>query len=449
MKRLLKLAAILLLMSTVSYPKAHCKGPLADSNAVNAIVHELQQIKAIHDSTYQQRLRAAEKRMHDTNSRQDQKQDYELSEYGLMSNIEKYTKPSFLGDDVNMIGLIAQAIALVSLAITYITLRAQRKTEKNTKKAPISVQQGILKDLPRHFYRNLVCTCSQILLYYDDSNKDSSGRRLRYPSEANMLKLQTMPDDIILPINTTDNVYQTMHELRFLFRNYSQEVAVAANHISKANITEASLYQDFDNLLFKPMFLTRKTFDLAALLEEKDIKDYSATLFDRARAIMIGEHFSKLKDNGFYLLDQNRTKFLKTLLDDNFQGLKKLDTQRAISRSMRFFFYELHPNGKKTPVIINNRTLANEFETNIRNICSKDDLYALFNKYHMFINPQDQTDIRTNPEEAELRIRQLYDTLKPYFEMLRADSCEFETLFMYMLSIDTAIETAKTGMVNY
>lgn len=233
MKRLLKLASILLLMSTVSYPKAHCKGPLADSNAVNAIVHELQQIKAIQDSTYQQRLRAAEKRMHDTNSKQDQKQDYELSEYGLMSNIEKYTKPSFLGDDFNMIGLIALIVALASFIVAWITLQEQKKTEENTrraeentKKAPISAQLGKLEDLPRHFYRNLICTCSQIFLFYDKANKDASGRRLCYPSEANILKLQAMPDDIILPIDIEDNVYKTMHELRLLFRNYSQEVAV-------------------------------------------------------------------------------------------------------------------------------------------------------------------------------------------------------------------------------
>ena len=284
MKRFLNsMFVLVLIVLPVLHLEVDGKEHIADSAEYNAILRELKEIKAIQDSTYQQRLRAAEKRMQEAEFRRGNNQDYELSEYGVMSNIEKNTKPSFICDDVNAIGVAALIVAFASLIVAGVTLNAQKKTEENTrlaeehtKRAPISVQKGKLEDLPRHFYRNLVCTCSQIFLFNDKANRDSSGRRICYPSESNVLKLQTLPDDIILPIDVeNEKVYKSMHELRLLFRNYSQEVTVAAEHISRANITDESLFQDFDNLLFKPMLLTKKKFDFELALEGKKGKAMS------------------------------------------------------------------------------------------------------------------------------------------------------------------------------
>ena len=222
---------------------------------------------------------------------------------------------NFLDDGFNFLGVIGFFLGLASLYFAKVTFEAQKQTALHTSNAPKSAQMGKLKDLPRHFYRNLVCTCSQIFLFNDKSNKDSSGRRICYPSESNVMKLQTLPDDIILPIDAGNaEVYKSMHELRLLFRNYSQEVAVAAEHLSRANITDKSLYQDFDNLLFKPMFLTYKTFDFESCLDGKDSGSHKVFLYDRARTAMVREHFAKLKDNALILLDRTRLDYLSRLL---------------------------------------------------------------------------------------------------------------------------------------
>lgn len=86
-----------------------------------------------------------------------------------------------------------------------ITFEAQKQTEQHTSNAPKSAQIGKLKDLPRHFYRNLICACAMTLKYYDDSNKKIWGKRINYPSESNVLKLKTLPDEIIYDIDEEEN----------------------------------------------------------------------------------------------------------------------------------------------------------------------------------------------------------------------------------------------------
>lgn len=466
MKRYLNIIFVTVLIFTaLSHSVVSGNEIIADSTEYNSIVRELKEIKAIQDSTYQQRLRAAEKRMHDAEARRWKNQDYELSEYGVMSNIEENTKPSFILDDVNVIGILALVVALASLVVAGKALKAQKKTEENTrlaeehmKRAPISVQKGKLADLPRHFYRNLVCTCSQIFLFNDKSNKDSTGRRICYPSESNVLKLQTLPDDIILPIDVeNEGVYKSMHELRLLFRNYSQEVAVAANHISRANITDESLLQDFDNLLFKPMFLIEKTFAFELALDGKESKDEEASLRCRARMVMIQEHFSKLSENASFLLNSARLGYLQRLLANGFGEFRNLDRKGAVDRSMKSFFTEFNENEKEVKLakvckaaIVDVEKLekdkTRQFAKQVCEIGCKDDLHTLFKECVKVIE-----DRKKSVYELSAMIDELYDILKPYFDFLRGDGkvWEFKTLFYYMLAIDTVIETEKIGMVNY
>lgn len=188
------------------------------------------------------------------------------------------------------------------------------------------------------------------------------------------------------------------------------------------------------------MFLVKSTFAFESALTGKDSKNNEAFLFQRARNTMIQEHFSKLKSNASFLLDPDRFNYLQKLLAENFKGLKGLDNKGAIGRSLAPYFKEMTSDGNKKSVILHKDTTIKPgvFEADIRNIGSKENLLDLFNKHNILKN-----------DSPAAMVEQLYDTLKPYFEMLRADSCEFETLFWYMLSIDTAIETAKTGMVNY
>lgn len=200
----------------------------------------------------------------------------------------------FMKDDFNLYGIIALVVGFISLVVAGITLWAQKKTEKHTQNAPISSQIGQFKDLTRHLYRNLVCT-SAAILHYRDKNNLEDGNKKAYPSESNFQKLKTMPDDVILDIDANDRTYAKLHELRLLLRNYNVEIDVASQHISRQNICEKVLTQDFDNLLYKPLHLVKAAFEPESLLMSADSGLLS--LPDRSIMIMIEEHFKKLKEN--------------------------------------------------------------------------------------------------------------------------------------------------------
>ena len=136
---------------------------------------------------------------------------------------------NFLDDGFNFLGVIGFFLGLASLYFAKVTFEAQKQTELHTSNAPKSAQMGKLKDLPRHFYRNLICSCAMTLKYYDDSNK-RWGVRMNYPSESNVLKLKTLPDEIIYDIDEEEKSYTIRHEFKLLLRNYNTEVDIAAEH---------------------------------------------------------------------------------------------------------------------------------------------------------------------------------------------------------------------------
>ena len=127
---------------------------------------------------------------------------------------------TFWDDGFNCIAVIGGIIALISLVVAVITYQAQKKTEQHTSNAPKSAQIGKLQDLPRHFYRNLVCICAMTLNYFDETNR-KNGKRVAYPSESNVLKLKTLPDEIIYDIDAEEKSYKERHEFKLLLRNYN------------------------------------------------------------------------------------------------------------------------------------------------------------------------------------------------------------------------------------
>lgn len=230
----------------------------------------------------------------------DNADDDPKSEAGMMAKIENNTRQEPMKDGWNLYGWIAFIVALFSAIIALITFRAQNKTEQHTQNAPISAQIGQFKDLTRHLYRNLVCTCAAIARFNNKQNKlpkhlETDTKRKAYPSESNFNKLKTMPDDVILDIDVNEGTYAALHELRVLLRNYNIEIDVAAKHISSSTIWAPALEQDFDNLLFKPLHLIKSAFESESLLlsTESGVRP----LPDRSLLIILEEHFDKLKNN--------------------------------------------------------------------------------------------------------------------------------------------------------
>lgn len=424
MKRLL-----LFFVCLVSVFYAHA----TDSTALNGnqedILKELIQIRTLQDSTYKQRMRAFEAR----NSN-----EVLPSEYSVLSLIKGNTEKDTLRDGWNVYGWIAFCISLISLVIAIITFIAQRNTEKHTKNAPISVQKGKLEDLPRHFYRNLVCTGAIIFNYLHPSNGKSANRK-SYPSESNLLKLQTLPDDVFLPVDIAENSYKVIHELKLLFRNYNMEVMVASEHLSRQHLTDDSLVQDFDNLLFKPFFLTKRTFKYQRILCPN-------TLHQNVDAVntIINEHFTKLMepDNFAILLIPDNNAFLKQMLDSDFAYIKRtLDVKSSIARSIKdekcidnsFAGISI----KKAYFTRSRKDIA--LQKFIDGISSdKDEFTKWFN-----------TNYDIKDKRAILTSDELYESLKPYLNYVTSGKWDFETLLYYMLAVDIAIETDRIGMINY
>ena len=367
-----------------------------------SILTEICRIKEIQDSTYNH-MRSLE--------------------YNLMYEIKKNTARDFELDGLNVMAILALGVSVFSVFVGYKTYKAQKKTEGNTMNAPLKTQIDTLNDLPRHSYRNLVCTIAVLFKYNNQSTKSS------YPSEANLYKLQMLPDDIFLPINVDENLYGLAHELKLLFRNYNIEIKVASEHLSRPNITNEALAYDIDNLLFKPFYLTTRTFDYHRALEPKRESDYC---FNSLRAMVVLEHFKKLSDyrNFQLLLQDENISARHKLMSEGIQ--LSIDTQNSIHRSLSKAFIKINRDSLINRVFEIDGSKRNFIE-DIIDIDSKEKFTAFCNKYYKELK-------NTAP---------LYDILNTYFNILNKDEWNFEDIFYMTLSIDAAIEISRIGMVNY
>ena len=79
---------------------------------------------------------------------------------------------------------------------------------------------------------------------------------------------------MLLKIDVQENTYKKMHESNLLFRNYCIEIKVASEHITRSDISQSSLADDFDNLIYKPLFLTHEAGKLYALLSDTNINEF-------------------------------------------------------------------------------------------------------------------------------------------------------------------------------
>lgn len=161
---------------------------------------------------------------------------------------------SFFWSNLNFYGIVGVVLALFSLLYTFRSYVSQSQTESNTRNVPVKDQINKFRDLTRHEYRNLVVVLTTAMKFFaDDNAKD--GIRKAYPSESHILKLQAAPEDFVLDINP--QMAATVSEMRLLLRNYNIEINVACNHLVRPAINDDAVYRDYDNLIFKPLFLVR------------------------------------------------------------------------------------------------------------------------------------------------------------------------------------------------
>lgn len=395
----------------------------------------------------------------------------------------KDVSTNFLDDGFNFLGVIGFFLGLASLYFAKVTFEAQRQTELHTTNAPKSAQIGKLKDLPRHFYRNLICSCAMTLKYFDDLNK-KNGTRACYPSESNVLKLKTLPDEIIYDIDEEEKSYASRHEFKLLLRNYNTEVEVASEHFSRAKISDEAIFQDIDNIIFKQLFLLYRSYDILLSL---DNVSHSQVVADSLH-IMLKEHFSKLKENKIVDKannDENKNKYLyyvNKILDESDkygEFRKRIDPKGALYRSydkIPRLILDCYSGKNKNDNITKERKEFNEilFSENVIDkekkeieiIVDKQKFINLIRKEGSvksnsladFINEvsgittfekfRDVFDDKKDMKEEET-YKEAYKCISSYFQFINQEKWNFRDLLLVIVLMDCVLETKNIGMVNF
>lgn len=390
-----------------------------------------------------------------------------LSPVILIEDISK----NFLDDGFNLLGVIGFFLGLASLYFAKVTFDAQRQTELHTTNAPKSAQIGKLKDLSRHFYRNLVCTCAMTLKYLDNSNKNN-GIRINYPSESNVLKLKTLPDEIIYDIDEEEKSYAIRHEFKLLLRNFNTEVDVASEHFSRINISDDAISQDIDNIIFKQLFLLCRSYDILLSLDKVSFPEAVADSLH----IILKEHFTKLKENKIIdkenqfmchvnriLNDTNKLNKFKESIDPKGSLYKSYDIIPRLmadyySDKNRYgekrdfdeilFAEETDKNGKKKIEIIVDRqkfvdSIRNEGNDKSRMLADFIDKISSITEFEKF------REVFYNEGLGEKDYKNVYEDIYGYFKFISQDKWMFRDLLLVIVTMDCTLETKKVGMVNF
>ena len=419
---------------------------------LDSLAGNIMDIKRIQDSTYQQRMRAIkvihekEKNASNTNS-----------EIGVMSEVEKNTRFDFWKNGWNLIGVFALIVAVWSLIIARKTFKAQNETEKHTQKAPKDAQLGVLKDLPRHFYRNLACTCAA---HYSFRSQTT---RLKYPSEANILKLTTLPDEFILPIDSSNDIeYKKMHEEKLLFKNYNLEVEVAAKHFAIKNISDNSLKNDYDNLLFKPLFLTSRMLELQDMITAgNNFKAVNGVVY--AVYAFVKEHFEKVNFNTIIKNDNGEVRLLGDIVNDsdfiNKIGVKTNSITRSLEMLLKYKksdpdVVEFLSRERKNDEFSGEGTVDNTengFRKCFNEHCKIEGSTKGIEHFQkvLSVHPEDEFANVFNDGKKTIDTSNAYKALSFYFDFMNQESWKVKDLLFTILKIDTVLEIGRIGMIDY
>ena len=210
---------------------------------------------------------------------------------------------SFFWNDFNFYGIVATVLALFSLWYTFRAYRSQSLTESNTRNVSIEDQRNKFKDFARHEYRNLVVVLSTAVKYFSKANQ-SGGQRLEYPSESHILKLQAAPEDYVLDIGP--QIAAIASEMRLLLRNYNIEIGVAHDHLLRRSINLGVMEADYDNLIFKPLFLVSNSCRMDSMLSSV-VGNLRLSIVEMQRDVEKSHKDNKLTPKDLFLLRCDHT----------------------------------------------------------------------------------------------------------------------------------------------
>ncbi len=231
----------------------------------------------------------------------------------ISSAIDKMDEVKIMfGDDIDKLNvkiaiftifltIAGLVIAFISYKFTKLDYEASKRTADNVMRASLNVLEGQFNDLIRHLYRNLVCTLAfsqKILESASDETEEEEKKIGQYPSEEHLLKLKILSEDALHleKYNNDPEIYQKMHELKLLFRNYDVEIDTTLMHLKNRNMKLDEVKNDLDTLVYKPLHLIEAIRSITGkiMAQKNGGKDYDASR--NAASIMTREHISKVDD---------------------------------------------------------------------------------------------------------------------------------------------------------
>lgn len=372
---------------------------------------------------------------------------------------------SFFWSNLNFYGIVGVVLALFSLLYTFRSYVSQSQTESNTRNVPIKDQINKFRDLTRHEYRNLVVVLTTAMKFFaDDNAKD--GVRKAYPSESHILKLQAAPEDFVLDINP--QMAATVSEMRLLLRNYNIEINVACNHLSRPAINDDAVNRDYDNLIFKPLFLVRNACNMEAQLKEEEnlcwreafkrhfhiSKQSEQTkqqrvdaLLVRSIKIIIKEHLKKIAINLPKVVDElarmqknspeeyeQYRQYFNVLTSNDGLTLKAVDHTNALDRSFGYIFrgmIDYDKNKRKSMSWQWGNELDDDYISVLDSIRDIKPVLADFKQL-----------------DAE-RLAWVEEYMSALVKVQANNRFDFVEFFALMLKMDVIVELRNIGMVNY
>ncbi len=169
-----------------------------------------------------------------------------------LSDTKENTNPLLTPDFWRTIAGLSLIVGIFGFIVSLVNAYQQWRTQLNTGRLTLEEQQGILIDLVRHLYRNLVVT----------RTIETKMRALdfqAYPSEEHLVKLQIPLERIKLDSFLNTN-FTALSNLYLLFRNYNEEIQIIKDHFKKPDLNREAKERDLETLTFKCGFLVSKIY---------------------------------------------------------------------------------------------------------------------------------------------------------------------------------------------
>ena len=441
------------------------------------------------------------------------------------TQIKSESEKNWLGLDIDNANVW---IAFAGLIVGFLGYKASRETADNVLRASFNVQKGQFDDLIRHLYRNLVCTLAftQRIMENRDpeqmkeskpfpeksDHKDKKGKqgspknsnrqqrqrkdrhfstgrqaknqdvnpsqselketepqekKYQYPSEEHLLKLKVLPEDVLHleSYNQDDKIYQKMHELKLLLRNYDIEIDTAMTHLKENAQDEAMIRENLDTLTFKPLLLISKIVGVVKSLDKKEAKKLKGKNIDEyqnAASIMTRSHVGNL-------IEHKESFRINEYLDLNLQlplektGKANVDKEatrvkkpyNGFGRAYNLFFKEvIEADAKKDKQDEGHadKTAKNEDEDSIKDYVTHSERFKdkKSDDYKDAIEGIcGKDEVKPNDKESTKKLKNFRKsiTTKEEDEETKGNF-PFKKHFLTMLSIDVTIELSKIHMID-